>query len=509
MPVRVDARYGLDDATYFRVVRGEAADATAGPQAAWYFADETVAVPLRGSAGFARDTRPLHDIRRWSDDNPRAPRELPPLVWLGAAEIVRDAELAPDARSFTCEGRSVPLAFVERLPTNTAWFDARSAQFFARQRVDLRGRMENGTFVAHALWPSTWRLGPHPPGEGELPAGGRPGLALRALLREAPDTAFAATTLWQRVPRTSWQGKAVVAFVVNGGQGDDDEAHAGHFSIATGRIADDGALSEWLVDSFYSLDVVSEKGILAAPVPFARYQGDLNSGQSWYRPSWALVAVLDDDRAAVRVQSALGRLYRHFWRGQLAYYHPTDNCTSIAIDALRALGLDVPFAGPTSHWKAWLALPWLALKERSLAKAKSAFDYLVTERTRLLPALALEAVFEALWALAQRSPRAPGGPLQRELAEDLAALAWLTLPQFPSPRAPGAVPVVALDEYEARVPVDPALRKLIPLPARHLPEALRPDDLLPPLPHPSDLAVRWWAIAPLALAVVYLVFGRG
>jgi hypothetical protein len=314
--------------------------------------------------------------------------------------------------------------------------------------------------------------------------------------------------VWQRRDDASWAGKPLVAFIVNGAQGDDDEAHGGHFSIATGRVADDGDLGAWLVDSFYSLDVVSEKGILPAPVPLDRYQGDLNSGQAWYRPSWAVVAVLDDERAAVRVQSALSRVFRHFWRGQLPYYHPTDNCTSIAVDTLRVLGLDVPLAGPSASVRAWLALPWLIARERSLAKAKSAYDYLVTERTRLLPALALEGVMDALHVLTKQ-PATAAGPLAREFARDLAGIAWLRLPQFPSSRAWGAAPAVSLADYRARVPVDPQLRQIIPLPPRVLPEALREDDLLPPLPHPSDLAVRWWAVAPLAVAALILAFRRG
>ena len=85
----------------------------------------------------------------------------------------------------------------------------------------------------------------------------------------------------------------MLAFIVNGAQGDDDEAHAGHFAIVTGRIADDGAIGDWLVNNFYTLDAESEKGIIAAPVPLDNYLADLNSGQAYYRPSHLLVAVLE------------------------------------------------------------------------------------------------------------------------------------------------------------------------------------------------------------------------
>lgn len=446
----------------------------------------------------------MHDLIRWSDAHPsRAPRERAPLVWIGDAVRVSGARLAPDAQSFAACGRSHPLRLAGRLASNRSWFDARSAAFFAAHDALLRGRWDGGTFVARSLWPQPWRLGPGPPPPSSARAAAPAGV--REMMRSGGD-GFAAATLWQREPATAWTGKAVLAFVVNGAQGDDDEAHAGHFSIATGRIAGDGAIADWLVNSFYALDVVSEKGILAAPVPLERYQADVNSGQSWYRPTWALVAVLDDERAAVRVQSALNRTFRQFWRGQLPYYHPTDNCTSIAVDALRAIGLGVPLRGPTARLGAWLALPWLVLRERSLANAKLAYDYLVTERTRLLPAVALDAVLEALATLAD-GRRPPHGALDRELAADLAALAWLAIPQLPSSRAPGREPAFSLAEYRARVPSDPAQRQIIPLPPRVLPDALRDDDLLPPLPHPSDAAVRWWLVAPLALAALALAFG--
>ena len=192
----------------------------------------------------------------------------------------------------------------------------------------------------------------------------------------------------------------MLAFVVNGAQGDDDEAHAGHFAVVTGRIAEDGAIGDWIVNNFYTLDAESEKGIIAAPVPLDNYLADLNSGQLYYRPSYLLVAVLAQERAATLVQSAFARVYNQFYRHQLIYYHPTTNCTSISIDTLRALGLDVPARGPTSRLLAWLGFPYFAAKERSVAKAKLAFDYLTVDQTRLMPAAALESIFDSLLTLA-------------------------------------------------------------------------------------------------------------
>lgn len=505
---RADDALGLDSAADFITVRGRDAADVAGRHAAWYFADETVAIARPGLpvASFATRTRPFNDVRLWSEAHPvQVPSDLPPLVWLGAPDALRGARISGDAGTIATAERTRAFRLVPKLPLNRSWFDSSSAAFFTTRNVAVRATVTEGDVIARSLWPEDFRLGPTPPPLRPLPAAATPGQALRALVRDAhAATPFEAGTLWERRAYADWQGKAVLAFVLNGAQGDDDEAHAGHFAIATGCIAGDGAIGDWLVHNFYALDTESEKGILAAPVPLANYHGDLNAGQSWYRPSWVLVAVLDSERAARRVQAALGRVYRQFWRHQLAYYHPTDNCTSMSIDTLRALGLGMPLTGPTSRIGAWLAFPALAARERSLAKARITFDYLVTERTRLLPALAQEAVFDALSGLVAAGARA-NGALGRELAQDLCAIAWLAMPQFPSSRALGGPPVSSLAEYRARLPDDPGKRVIVPVPPRPFPEALHDDDLLPPLPHPSDLAVRTWAVVPLAVIAAALV----
>ena len=499
---RGDDALGLHSAADFAIVRGRDAERIAGRQAAWYFADETVAIPRPGlNVGrFASGVRAFNDVRRFDESHPGpVPSEWPPLVWIAAPDLIRDARLSADAASVRTADRSMPLTLVPKLPLNRSWFDASSAAWFANRAVAIRGTHSADGLQARVLWPEAFRLGPAPPPLHALAETRTPGEGLRALVRDRPeaDAPFEARALWERARGADWRDKAVLAFVLNGAQGDDDEAHAGHFAIATGRIAADGAIGAWIVNSFYALDAESEKGIVAAPVPLMNYQGDLNAGQSWYRPTWMLVAVLDDDRAARRVQSGLSRVFLQFWRHQLPYYHPTDNCTSMSVDTLRALGLDLAALGPTSQLGAWLGFPALIARERSVAKARVSFDYLVTERTRLLPALALEAVGTALLAIAA-STQAPPGTLGRELADTLAAVAWLRLPQFPSARAFGGAPVTSLAEYRARLPADRSKLKLVAVPPRPFPDALRDPDLLPPLPRPSDLAVRVWSLATLA-----------
>jgi hypothetical protein len=318
-------------------------------------------------------------------------------------------------------------------------------------------------------------------------------------MREEPrggaKSPYAASTLWQKKGMPAdWIGRPVLAFMVNGAQGDDDEAHGGHFALVTGRVRADGQIGDWLVNNFYSLDVESEKGILAAPVPLDNYLADLNAGQGWYRPSYMVVAVLQDERAAVLVQSALNRVYNQFWRHQLVYYHPNENCASISIDVLRALGWNIPQRGPTSRTLAWLGFPFLVLKELSVGKAKLAFDYLRTDQTRLMPAAALEEAFGSLLALGGGSIADGNGQLAHVLADDVGALAFVRFPQFPSSRAFGDAPAVTTWEYKALIPNDPALVQIVPVPPRPFPEAMRDPDLIPPPWRPSDYAVLVWGL---------------
>ena len=318
-------------------------------------------------------------------------------------------------------------------------------------------------------------------------------------MREEPrggaQSPYVAMTLWQRPgDGADWAGRPVIGLMVNGAQGDDDEAHGGHFAIVTGRVQPDGGIGDWLVNNFYSLDVESEKGIIAAPVPLDNYLADLNSGQGWYRPSAMVVAVLKDERAAVLVQSALNRVFNQFYRHQLVYYHPNQNCASISVDTLRALGWDVPARGPTSRLLAWSAYPLIAVKDLSTGKAKLAFDYLRTDQTRLMPAPALEQAFASLLALGQGAAVAPGRRAGRMLAQDLQALAFLRFPQFPSSRAFGSAAAVSTWEYRTLVPNDPALAQIVPVPPRPFPAELRDPDLLSSPWTPADYATLAWGV---------------
>jgi hypothetical protein len=183
------------------------------------------------------------------------------------------------------------------------------------------------------------------------------------------------------------------------------------------------------------------------------------------------------------------------------------NCASISVDVLRALGWAVPARGATNRALGTLAFPWYLAKERSLAKARTASDYLVEDRTRLMPAAAFEVIGEALLGLAGASTAATGadaqrGTLARMLAADVLSIAFLRIPQLPSSRAFGDAPAVTLEEYRQRVPADPSKVQIIPVPPRPFPAALRDPDLLPPPRRPSDAIATLWSV--VAVAVVAL-----
>src|SRR5258708_1645934 len=425
--------FGLYPASDFRLTTGECRDCAAIRQALWYFRDQTIGVPVPGRAiaGFTTGVRAIDDVRDWAAARRLgAAIDYPPLVWVAAPEIVRKARLSADAtRLVTGEG-DVAFRPSPKIPLNRSYYDASSVAFFKRRTLTARGTPTAEGFIARSLWPEDFYLRGSAPPARAIPAKRSAALGLRSLMREEPRggarSPYATCTLWQKTgaPR-EWAGRPVLAFMVNGAQGDDDAAHGGHFALVTGRVQADGRISNWLVNNFYSLDVESEKGILAAPVPLDNYLSDLNSGQGWYRPSYMVVAVLKDERAAALVQSALNRTYNQFWRHQLVYYHPNENCTSISVDTLRALVWNVPARGPASRTLAWLGFPFIAAKELPIGKAKPAFDYLYPDQTRLMPAAALEEILGSLLGLANGGIAGDDGPLARMLNADMEALAFV------------------------------------------------------------------------------------
>lgn len=500
-----DAPLGPYAPDSFRLATGASADGGLPAAARHLFATETIAVPESGPfAECGRAVAAFRDLADWSARP--GPATRPPLVWIGAPERIAGARVLPDGRAFENAGRAAPLALVARIALNRSWADASTFDFLSRRPVTMRGATgPDGGFLARTLWPEDWRLERGAPAVAIL--GTRsPRLAIRGLARSAPRGGAASPPethlLWEREPgRHGWAGRPVLAFVLNGAQGDDDEAWGGHFAIATGRLPHDGRLSDLLVSNFYTLETENEKGILPAPVPLDGYLADLNSGQSWYRPSYIALAVLRDDRALRRIEGAMHRLYLQFWRRQLAYRHSTMNCAGITIDALRAIGWAIPARGPSAALGAWLAVPAKAFTDASLEAARNAFEYLREDRTRLMPSAAFEESVLGLLGLARRGPDPDDGALAAMLAEDLLAVAGVRLPQIPSSRALGTWPAANPREYVAALPRDPLDLRVVPVPPRPFPGSLRDPDLLPAPARPSWLPLALWTLTgvlPLA-----------
>jgi hypothetical protein len=497
--------FGLYPASAFRLTTGDCRDCPTIHSALWYFRSETIAVPdsRLPMAGIATGVRAQDDVRQWAAARVAAATiDYPPLVWVAAPEIVRAARLSAEGTTLRTASGDVAFRPTPKIALNRSYYNEASIAFFAQRALAVRGTTTADGFVGRTVWPEDFKLGGDAPPARAIPDAGSPAQSLRMLMREAPrggaQSPYYAATLWQRDPaQAQWAGRPVLALMVNGAQGDDDEAHAGHFALVTGRVHADGGLGDWLVNNYYSLDFESEKGIIASPVPLDNYLGDLNSGQSWYRPSCLLVAVLREESAPALVQSALNRVYNQFYRHQLAYYHPSENCTSISIDTVRTLGWPIRARGPSSRVLAWLGFPFIALKERSIGKAKLAFDYLYADQTRLLPAAALEEAFASLLALSRGETGSGQGALAHMIADDLVALAFVRIPQFPSSRAFGDAPAVTTWEYKSRVPNDPALAQIVPVPPRPFPAELRDADLLPRTRRPSDYAALVWGVVSI------------
>ena len=245
--------FGLLPAVNFRIASGRCPAGGGLPQALWYFRDETIALPKPGLplAGFARDLPVREDLAGWAGAHPPGSAlDYPPLVWIGAPAVERAARISPAATTVTTSRGEVALELVARLPLNQSWFDASSAAFFCGSPVKMRGNHADAAFVARTLWPEDFRL-PESPPEVELAADPA---AVRAWVRAQPQggarTPFAVERAWRRPGAGGAQpGQALFGMILNGAQGDDDEAHGGHFALITGRVGAAGALDDLLVST--------------------------------------------------------------------------------------------------------------------------------------------------------------------------------------------------------------------------------------------------------------------
>lgn len=488
--------FGLYPGIDFHLAKGTCRDCAAPRQALWYFRDDLIAVPSYGVnvAGFTPGIAAQEDVKRWyASATPEQHAARPPLLWIGATHLARHLTLTEDDTLKFPDRRSVPFKTVDKLKSNRSFYDDSSKAYFQQRPLRMRGALTGGAFVARTIWPQDWAIDE----KAMKPAPLAASESLLDLVRkhaEGKNERFETRLLWEKTPAASlsgardWSGRAVIGIVLNGAQGDNDEAHAGHFAVATGRFGKGGDWSEWLVNNFYDLDRHSEKGIVAAMLPMDNYLADLNSGQAWYRPSYMLVAVLKNDRAAHAYQGAMARVFNRFYRHDLVYRHARANSAGISMDTLRALGWNIPLTGAISNDSGAGVFGFRAADNKSFASGVQVDEYLREEQSRLFPALAFDAAGRDLLRIAGGGAPASGpdaSALENLLREDLEALVFVRIPQLPSSRAFGLYPVASVDEYLKRAPADKSQWKIVPLEARPLPQELIPLDVYREPPAPS------------------------
>src|ERR1700754_123277 len=134
----------LYPADTFQAAAGKCSGCAASPQALWYFGEDLVGVAARSTAA-------------------------PSLVWLGSSKVVDGAVLSPDRKGIDLGAAGkLPLALVPKLPTNLSYYDATTAEFFARRPLRLRGELVaspaggEATFVARTIWPKDFTVEPGP-----------------------------------------------------------------------------------------------------------------------------------------------------------------------------------------------------------------------------------------------------------------------------------------------------------------------------------------------------------
>lgn len=459
------------------------------PQAQWYFKNEIVAVPGAGQSvtGFSLEKRGADDIAALDL------HALPELVWTGSTQQWTSTHLSGDGKQVQlADGTQMPFEIVPKIPTNLSYWNQDTQAFYAQRALSIRGEQVGQSIVARTVWPEDFRLHLQAP-----PQPLQAGETLKQLVQFQQGGARSpheSRLLWQKtagVP-TSLAGKSVLGVLLNGAQGDDDEAHGGHFALATGVVAADGSYHHWLVNNYYNLATNSEKGIIAGVTPFDKYMADLNSGQSFYRPSTMLVAVFSEPKIPAYVQAASNRVLQHFYRNDFVYDHALENCAGISVDVLHNLGWKIPQSGGESLLKASAAYWYIAATERSLTKGRAIYDYLNTEMTRLFPAVAFDAIGNDLLNIAQSGSTETLTDDMQQMADQIEAIYFVRIPQIPSSRVDGMAPVYSFKQYLEQAPSDRSQWKIIPVTPNPLPEKLKDGLALKPqtqvlLPLPAIL----------------------
>lgn len=490
---------GLFQSSDFELTTGKCQDCNTLKQASWYFQDEKIAIPR-------------------SAQNDQESMSLPFIIWLGSSDVLRHVQLDETGSLIILHnGNKIQLKLTPQISSNRSFYNHSTSKFFQNQPLRLRGYFENSegtpTFVAKMIWPETLHLDldkDHPDTTGSSPS-------LTGLIEDKDGGAsapFHTQILWERNPESSreWSNRAVLGFMLNGAQGDDDEAHGGHFGLVTGRVGPEGQMANWMMNNFYDLEVVSEKGIIPSMLPMDHYLMDLNSGQSYYRPSYLLVAILRQDRIAKSVQASAQKVFEEFYRHDFLYHHAKANCTGLSIDILRNLGWNIPMKGATSFLKAIGGFYYVAATEQSLTAGEKIYDYLTQEQTRLFPRMAFETAAQDLLRIVKGAVETTKRTLtqfERQLLDDIEAVVFIRIPQIPSSRAFGTYPVLTFNDYQQRVPEDRSEWQIVPVSSRPFPETLR--DASHAGPQPSFFTpIKMFVIFPAGIlcVIALLMFVR-
>lgn len=458
-----------------QLTTGSCNDCNLSPQAKWYFEDEFILPnPTVNSSQV--------NLPSWLESLSDIHFDIP--IWIASPNTIDKANLDLSSNFIGMpDNRKLPLQLVERIPQNQAYWNQNTTEFFNKRAIRLRGKMTNDKFVARTVWPLDFAITNYQ----LLPLNHDEDLQT---LVQADDGGVQqphqSRLLWERTPGSALEaaGKTVFGLMLNGAQGDDHEALAGHFAVVTGKFSSDGSYHDWLVNNFYNLETISEKGIIAAVTPMDNYLADLNAGQNYYRPSYMLVATLKNDQPAIEFQQSINQVMNYFYRGDFIYNHADANCTGITIDTLRALDWNVPTRGINGYVQAIGAYFYTAITEVDLDAARQIYDYLTTETTRLLPAVAFDAIGEDLLRLTATEAARSLSTYEQTLAESIEAIWFIRIPQIPSSRVFGGAPVYSFSEYLETAPADREQWVTIELADRDIPPSLKVQQPVNPKPYP-------------------------
>ncbi|MCX4189485.1 hypothetical protein [Methylophaga sp. OBS3] len=448
-----------------RIVTGNCRVCPLLPRTKWYFTDEWIAVSAQTSLPADISLPDWLEGAPWID--------MPPPIWIGKPDALSDVLIDKQSAQLTLPNQQAQAwQIIDKIPQNQSYWNEDTATFFSNKPLSIRGETQANTFIAQTIWPMEFAI---------------TGTQLQPLSNDETiedwvradqggvNQPHTDRLIWQRDENatTSAQGKPVLALMLNGAQGDDHEALAGHFALVTGTFQAKGHYQDWLVNNFYSLDVVSEKGIIAAVTPMDKYLADLNSGQNYYRPSYMLVATLNDAAPAYQVQQSMNQVMQHFYRHTFQYQHADLNCTGISIDALKALGWHAPEQGNSGLLLAVGAYFYSLVTDGfDFRAARQLYDYLMTETSRLLPAVAFDVLSQDMLNIVQQTKSETLTEFEQQLADNIDAIWLVKIPQIPSSRAFGDAPVFSFQEYLDITPANRDDWVTIQLPTQQLPESL-------------------------------------